>query len=223
MEPDGLCKCGCGQRTPLSPRTYGRLGIKKGDPLSYVTGHQMHPPRERVDPNPSGLCMCGCGERTNPAPYSRYKRGWVEGKPLLYVAGHHRRKSFAEYDVDPVTGCWNWLRAMGNGYGVVPTGRTHKQAHRVIYERFKGPIPDGHDLHHECGNKRCVNPEHLTPVTKDIHSKIELRRGTYRKTSQELQETALALKGTMSARAAARSLGIHRGTVERLWRRGHVK
>lgn len=178
MKSDGLCKCGCGQKTPLSPRTYGRFGIKKGDPLSYITGHQMHPPRERFEPNPNGTCLCGCGDPTNLAPYSRYNRGWIEGKPIPYIAGHHRRKSFAEYEVDPVTGCWNWLRSMsGTGYGIIPVGRTSLKAHRVVYERFKGPIPEGNDLHHECQNKRCVNPGHLTPVMRDIHCKIENRLG----------------------------------------------
>jgi hypothetical protein len=38
-------------------------------------------------------------------------------------------------------------------------------AHRVYYERLRGAIPAGFQLDHLCRNRRCVNPEHLEPVT----------------------------------------------------------
>jgi len=40
-----------------------------------------------------------------------------------------------------------------------------KRAHRVSYELFVGPIPDGKMLHHICNIRLCVNYEHLEPVT----------------------------------------------------------
>lgn len=39
--PVGLCQCGCGQPTLLSPKTYSKRGVRKGDHLSYVHGHQQ--------------------------------------------------------------------------------------------------------------------------------------------------------------------------------------
>jgi hypothetical protein len=69
--------------------------------------------------------------------------------------------------VDPVTGCWNWQRRCmpREGYGIVTSSGRRRSAHRVSYEVFIGPIPDGLWIDHLCRNRRCVNPHHLEPVT----------------------------------------------------------
>lgn len=40
-----------------------------------------------------------------------------------------------------------------------------RRAHRVVYESLVGPIPAGLELDHTCRVRRCVNPDHLEPVT----------------------------------------------------------
>lgn len=35
-------------------------------------------------------------------------------------------------------------------------------AHRCVYEHFVGEIPPGRNVIRVCGNKKCVNPEHLS-------------------------------------------------------------
>ena len=68
---------------------------------------------------------------------------------------------------EPSTGCWLWLGALREGYGLYSTRRpkSTRNAHRVVYELLVGPIPSGLQLDHKCRVRRCVNPEHLEPVT----------------------------------------------------------
>lgn len=73
----------------------------------------------------------------------------------------------AKIQRDPVTGCWLWTAALQNkGYGRVRIGDREFLAHRAAYLLYVGPIPEGLTLDHLCRTPRCVNPEHLEPVTQ---------------------------------------------------------
>ena len=62
--------------------------------------------------------------------------------------------------------CWIWTDVLNSkGYGMFGLGKKVYPAHRISYELLKGYIPEGYQIHHQCGNKACVNPEHLEPVT----------------------------------------------------------
>ncbi|MDE9364574.1 HNH endonuclease signature motif containing protein [Luteipulveratus sp. YIM 133132] len=65
-------------------------------------------------------------------------------------------------------GCWLWLGALSmgqSGYGQFRTRTGAHMAHRWLWERQHGAVPDGLQLDHLCRVTRCVNPEHLEPVT----------------------------------------------------------
>jgi hypothetical protein len=63
-------------------------------------------------------------------------------------------------------GCWEWTAGISsNGYPNFWLDGVTQSAHRLSYELFVGPIPDGLHLDHLCRVRHCVRPSHLEPVT----------------------------------------------------------
>lgn len=69
--------------------------------------------------------------------------------------------------------CWiTGMKPTQYGYVkiAVPGRKTPAFVHRVTYEHFIGPIPDGLVIDHLCRVKACCNPAHLEPVTSRENS-----------------------------------------------------
>lgn len=75
-----------------------------------------------------------------------------------------QRRILARMKEDPETGCWIWTGQLRRGYGQF----RGQPAHRISYEAFVEPIPEGLQIDHVCRNRACVrpHPEHLEPVTQ---------------------------------------------------------
>ena len=73
--------------------------------------------------------------------------------------------------------CILWTGRVGShGYGHVNRERL---AHRVAYELVNGPVTDGLIVHHDCGNKLCVNPKHLRAITHAEHNAWHLNAAAW--------------------------------------------
>jgi hypothetical protein len=80
-------------------------------------------------------------------------------------------------------GCWNWTKAVGRGgYSVFYVGGTPRvtSGHRWAWQHFVGPIPEGHEIDHRCGNTRCVRPGHCQTLTPEEHRRVTAERKALR-------------------------------------------
>ena len=194
LPPPEPCQCGCGRHAQPGRR--------------FIKGHHGRKP---FDPDVVGYCECGCGERTVVSPKTDTANGHVLGQPRRFKLGHSASRtpvSPVEYLEDPDTGCWVWQRAMTRGgYGF-----RQGPAHRYVYERERGPIPDDLTLDHLCRNPGCVNPDHLEPVT----SAENTRRGRGAKLGYHGAFSARMMRAstTLSYAEIADVLGVTHATAQ---------
>ncbi|HEY9051693.1 MAG TPA: HNH endonuclease signature motif containing protein [Gammaproteobacteria bacterium] len=73
--------------------------------------------------------------------------------------------------------CWLWTGQITNsGYGRMMIKDDDNQiawesAQQISYMAFIGPVPKGMLSRHVCGNRLCVNPEHLELFDPDAWRK----------------------------------------------------
>lgn len=77
--------------------------------------------------------------------------------------------------------CWLWLGHRDKqGYGgfQLQIDGVNKwcKAHRISYQHYVEPIPDGLVIDHLCRNTSCVNPQHLEPVTVGENNRRGINR-----------------------------------------------
>ncbi len=68
-------------------------------------------------------------------------------------------------------------------------------AHRVAYEVFRGPIPEGMCVCHRCNNKRCMNPNHLYLATNKQNIQDACRDGLAKGPPAEKREQSHCIHG----------------------------
>ena len=58
--------------------------------------------------------------------------------------------------------CWIWTGYTDTqGYGNFNIARKAARCHSISWIITRGAVPDGMMLDHRCGNRKCVNPDHL--------------------------------------------------------------
>lgn len=95
-----------------------------------------------------------------------YMRWYRSGDPLGSTRADPGARFDALIEVDERTGCWLWTGAISDtGYGNFWVLGGTVLAHRYSYARTRF-LPFWLTLDHLCRVRRCVNPDHLEPVTQ---------------------------------------------------------
>lgn len=169
--PEGWCLCGCGERAPLALKNHKSHGEVSGKPVKYIPGHWGISEQKCISCKktlPRDAFAVKYATRSDSHGHSVPNGIHSTCKDCQELI--RQRVERPEYIVDPETGCWNWNRSLTpNGYGITG-GQPAQTAHRYVYERERGPIPEGMTLDHLCRNRACVNPSHLEPVPQIINS-----------------------------------------------------
>lgn len=58
------------------------------------------------------------------------------------------------------------------GYGIVWVNGRAIRVHRIVYTAKHGDIPEGFVVHHKCGNRLCININHLESMPDSLHKSI---------------------------------------------------
>src|SRR3954454_19829800 len=84
-------------------------------------------------------------------------------------------------------GCWIFIGAQRrNGSGVFKLRSRIVSPHRFVWEQLHKAQLGNKRLHHRCGNKSCLNPEHLY-ITEDEAAPVHRRKDHPRRKLSEEQ------------------------------------
>lgn len=133
---------------------------------------------------------------------------------------------FRRVEVTPT--CWLWHgERTHNGYGRFYQDETQSSvAHRWLYVRLVGPVPEGLQLDHLCRVRECVNVDHLEPVTPLENTRrgeggAHMRRKTECPAGHpyDLANTKINIRRDGSRQRACRACGRQRARLVRARRK----
>lgn len=130
--------------------------------------------------------------------------------------------------------CWLWMAHTNRGYGQFRVGLKQCKAHRVAYELWVGPIPDGLLIRHKCDTPRCVNPAHLEIGTPKENSNDMVQRGRSYKvkgtahphsklTEEDIVEIKILNEFDMSQKEIADILNVTQTTIGNTMKANNLK
>ena len=126
---------------------------------------------------------------------SRACRGLSQKSPLAKaIAAGNKTEIISlvrERSVLGETGCWEWKGSFnGTQYPILSgLGRNRSYLlHRVVLETKIGRPLGKEQAHHVCANRKCVNPDHLQPISQASNLGEMLQRNFFISRIAELEE-----------------------------------
>lgn len=106
----------------------------------------------------------------------------------LYGRAMLRALATMTVDGGPDGECWDWVGSFTggrNGRRGYPAARLNgrpARPYRMAFEAAFGPLPPGEQVHHRCGRRSCVRPEHLQAATdRDNVAEMQARQALLRR------------------------------------------
>ena len=95
------------------------------------------------------------------------------------------------------SGCWIWQGyRRGSDYGGLWHDGKSRYVHRLSYQVFIGEIPADGFIHHTCGTRLCLNPEHLQCTTwEQNYAEMTARQSLLARIKELEDEVELLRKG----------------------------
>lgn len=160
-----ICECGIGH----PDKNWLEFLLLRGESVAEVEAQAVH-----------GCCGC-CGDLTPEievlpgyfiTPRGEVRSAWKSRGPHYgneYAIDAGRRKPLK-------------LRDNGRGYKTVNISQDGKlkdmYIHRLVWEAWRGPIPEGHQMRHLDGNKANNTLDNLTPGTQTENEADKDKHGT---------------------------------------------
>jgi hypothetical protein len=157
----------------------------------------------RVKEYPCEICTKPC--------YKKYAKAFCSDKCRFFS------------HVEVTKSCWLWKGSTDKrGYGKTCfRGNEQMRAHRMSYELFKVPVPEGILVLHRCDIPSCVNPGHLfTGTTQDnkLDQLVKDRGGVKLKGTDVIDIRKLHSEG-MGSQAIAYLYKVTCGTISSIIKR----
>jgi hypothetical protein len=123
-------------------------------------------------------------------------------------------------------GCWEWQGNINpvSGYGRLQFEKQMLFAHRVAYELYVGPIPEGMVICHHCDNPPCVRPDHLFLGTHADNVADKMNKGRWAGGSKpgEAHHNSILTDEQVAAIRAALRQPLRHGDVRKIARQYNV-
>jgi HNH endonuclease len=96
------------------------------------------------------------------------------------------------------TECWIWTGPKAaHGYGQYSVNQVHIMGHRYAYIVTRGPVPEGYQVTHKCGNILCMKPDHLLAVTPKERGQLQRAKRAALRAKQILGPAAIGALVTL--------------------------